>query len=350
MTLYLTRAGKYGEHEDTFLEEGFISICWQGDAGDGFQSHDLTNIDREKLREVLEICYPDASIGRRRNWLGQIIIPALTMQRSDFVVMPFKNKPAVAIGKVISDYEYHPKALEPHKHQRKIEWLKTIQRHNFKQDLLYSFGAFMTFCKIERNNAEQRIEDILEKGKDSSIFNDPLSTNTLEDNTATDASGIANLGEIASDQLTQFIETNFKGDTLEILVEEIFKAQGYFTYRSPRGADKGVDVLAAKGALGFESPKICIQVKSGGEVSRPVINELQGTMQTVGADYGLIVSWDGFKNTIEKEERQNRFFNIRLWNSQDLVNQIQQHYDQFSDELKADLPLKRLWVLTDPKE
>ena len=32
-----------------------------------------------------------------------------------------------------------------------------MPRSNFSQDLLYSFGAFMTICRITRTNAEARI-------------------------------------------------------------------------------------------------------------------------------------------------------------------------------------------------
>lgn len=341
MTLWLTRAGKYGEHEDKFLESGFISICWEG----AFQKSDLTNLSRSKLKDVIEASYPDESKSKLSNWLGQIAIPAISMQIDDLVAMPLKSNPAIAIGKVVSNYIYCLDQPAPYKHQRKIQWLKTdIPRQRFKQDLLYSFGAFMTFCEIMRNNAEQRVQGVLETGYDTNIYSNVVSKGSID--IAASAEGTTvDLAQTSEDQLFQFIETNFKGDRLEILVEEIFKAQGYFTYRSPKGADKGVDVLAAKGSLGFESPKICIQVKSGGEVPRQIINELQGTMQSVGADYGLLVSWDGFKGTVDKDERQSRFFNIRLWNSRDLLNQIQKNYDNFSDVIKADLPLKRLWVL-----
>jgi restriction system protein len=78
------------------------------------------------------------------------------MKPGDLVVMPLKKKPAVAIGEVQGDYQFDRKAEGPFRHSRKVKWIKTILRTNLDRDLLYSFGAFMTFCQIERNNAEER--------------------------------------------------------------------------------------------------------------------------------------------------------------------------------------------------
>jgi type I restriction enzyme M protein len=48
---------------------------------------------------------------------------------------------------------------------------------------------------------------------------------------------------------------------------------------SPEGTDKGIDILAAPGSLGFGHPRICVQVKSGTEqVDRPTLDQLLGAM------------------------------------------------------------------------
>ena len=81
------------------------------------------------------------------------------------------------------------------------------------------------------------------------------------------------------------------------------------------GPDGGVDILAGKGPLGFDSPRICVQVKSGHQVSGVnVLRELQGVMQTFKADHGPLVSWGGFARPAEQEARAMHF-NIRLWGS-----------------------------------
>jgi restriction system protein len=56
------------------------------------------------------------------------------------------------------------------------------------------------------------------------------------------------------------------------------------------------------------------------------------------------VCWGGFKSSVMQEARQS-FFTIRLWDSGDLQGMILRNHDRFPDELKAELPLKRIWAL-----
>ena len=66
-------------------------------------------------------------------------------------------------------------------------------------------------------------------------------------------------------------------------MEAIPKAQGYTTYRSPEGADGGADILAGAGHLG--------------------------------------------------------------WTQKELLEQLFAHYDHLDEDLKAELPLKRVWMV-----
>jgi len=149
----------------------------------------------------------------------------------------------------------------------------------------------------------------------------------------------------AADEINRHIIAKYKGDALERLVAAILEAQGYTVYQSPKGADKGVDLLAAPGPLGFGEPCICVQVKSQQDpVDRPTLDQLIGTMSNVGAQRGLLVSWSGFKSSVHKEEAQ-QFFRVRLWDSSDLLEHLFTHYDTLDDDLKAEIPLKRIWTL-----
>ena len=54
---------------------------------------------------------------------------------------------------------------------------------------------------------------------------------------------------------------------------------------SPPGADGGVDILAGKGPLGFDPPRLVVQVKSqDAPVDVGVLRELQGVMHQFNAD------------------------------------------------------------------
>jgi len=88
-----------------------------------------------------------------------------------------------------------------------------------------------------------------------------------------------------------------------------------------------------------------VQVKSGNDpVDVKVLRELQGVMKNFGAESGLLVSWGGFKPTVISEGRR-LFFEIRLWDSGNLIEAVLNHYDELPAELQAELPLKRVWAL-----
>jgi restriction system protein len=68
-------------------------------------------------------------------------------------------------------------------------------------------------------------------------------------------------------------------------------------------------------------------------------------MQNVQAEQGLLVSWGGFKGSVDKEI-PTQFFRVRLWDQQELISQLMQHYDNLDESIKAELPLKRIWALS----
>jgi restriction system protein len=69
----------------------------------------------------------------------------------------------------------------------------------------------------------------------------------------------------------------------------------------------------------------------------------------VRAEHGLLVSWGGFTNPAQQEAR-DAFFSIRLWDQGALLEEIFKYYEHFYDELKAELPLKRMWGLVIEEE
>ena len=133
-------------------------------------------------------------------------------------------------------------------------------------------------------------------------------------------------------------------------MEAILKAQGYTTYRSPEGADGGVDILAGTGALGFGEPRLCVEVKSGETpIDRPTVDKLLGAVTKFGAQEGLFVSWSGFKTNVQKEMAPS-FFKIRLWTQKELLEALFANYDRLDADIKAELPLKQVWMVAAQEE
>ena len=105
--------------------------------------------------------------------------------------------------------------------------------------------------------------------------------------------------------------------------------------------------MAGKGALGFDQPRLVVQVKSqDAPVDVSVLRELQGVMRQYSAGQGLLVAWGGVTRALAKEA-QRLFFEIRIWDSGEIVSALQQSYEHLPEEVRADLPLKRIWVLSE---
>ena len=341
MALWMVRTGKHGQYENKFLEDNRLYLTWEG------LSNDLSTLHKkEDLYNLLKEIYPQFSTGRLSNYTGQIWTFVKRIKPGDWVVVPSKHKPAIHIAEVTGTYQHDSNAADPYYHWLTVKWVaKDLPRSIFAQDLLYSFGAFMTVCAIKRNDAEARVKAMAANGwKGGALPLTPLTTE-VEDG---DEGELTDIEQFADDQIAKYILQQYKGHDLERLVEAVLQAQGYTTYHSPTGPDKGIDILAAPGAMGFDSPKLCVQVKSSETpVDLPTLNQLIGSMQNVGANYGLLVSWGGFKSSIEKEKPAH-FFRVRLWDQQDLIQQIQKHYWDLDEDIRTELPLKQIWTLSYP--
>ena len=95
----------------------------------------------------------------------------------------------------------------------------------------------------------------------------------------------------------------------------------------------------------MESPRLCVQVKSGdSQVDVKVVRELQGVMTKVDSDQALLVAWGGLTKPAEQEE-PDQFFRLRIWTADDVIGAATGAYDRLPEDLQAELPLKRIWTL-----
>ena len=39
----------------------------------------------------------------------------------------------------------------------------------------------------------------------------------------------------------------------------------------------------------------------------------------------------------------------RIWDQKDIIEQLLKYYDKLDDDIKADLPLKRIWTIANPE-
>ena len=215
--IWLVRAGRNGEQEAAALEHSVVAIGWD-------ELGDLSTVkDKERLLELFEETYPNSKPKAIENKANQVWKFRSEIKVGDIVVLPLKQEPAIAVGVVKSAYMYKTDLSSEVSHMRKIEWItKDMPRTRLDQDLLYSLGAFLTVCRIQRNEAEVRI---------------PATVNAF-------LSGTATLGKITSsvdakeenvdletlgrDQIRVAMERGFAGHRLQDLITSIQSLQGLF--------------------------------------------------------------------------------------------------------------------------
>jgi len=335
MSLWVVRAGKHGEQEETAVKENLVCHGWN-------ELPDYSYCQtKDELRALYTKTYPHETEKHAAVGLGQVWRFAHEIQKGDLVALPLKTAFAFAFGRVTGDYQY--KRVAPNvMHIRKVEWIKTVPRSAFPEQILFSMNSALTIFKVWRNDAENQVNKILGL-TDAALEVATTSVEQAAESVADDAK--VDLEESAQYEILKFIQARFKGHDLARLIDAILRAQGYKTKMSPPGPDGGIDILAGSGPLGLDQPRLCVQVKSGGgKEGQKTLNELRGVMSKCASEQGLLVSWGGFTGPLTTDAR-NDSFKVRLWDQGDVVDAVLQNYDRLGDEIKAELSLKKIWIL-----
>lgn len=338
--VFVVRAGGAGEDEEFVLENDLAVI--------GFNDYPSF----EKAAEYADVfaiiskASPDMKPRAKGNHAGQLWAFAIDMKVGDIVVLPRKQTDQIALGVVSGPYKYRQIAGEP-RHTRPVKWIRPdVPRTVFEQDLLFSFGAFLTVCNIKRNDAVRRVKAVLAGEKDPGwvVEGKSAEKGAVQPPEGSEGSDV-DLATLAHDQILKRIEARFQKHDLARLVDAVLRADDWHTRLSPPGPDGGVDILAGRGPLGLDRPRLCVQVKSQGTPADvTVYRTLQGSMQSFKADQGLLVCWGGFNKAVLTESRQGHF-TVRLWDSRELVEAIYRSFGKLPEEIQAELPLKQVWML-----
>jgi restriction system protein len=159
MTIWLVRAGSQGEQEAGALRYNVATIGWNNIPS-------MSDVhSKEQLMQMYKNSHPNATKRHTVNVVGQIWNFANQIKIGDVVVLPLKSRRVMVLGEVQGRYEY--RELAPTiRHIIPVKWLKIVPRRQLDQDLLYSLGSLMTVCRIERNDAEDKIKHLIENVDD----------------------------------------------------------------------------------------------------------------------------------------------------------------------------------------
>jgi len=284
----------------------------------------------EEIKNKVKGAYPHYSQGKLSISGGQIIRFRLEFKKGDYVITYNPEERIYMIGEITGDYEYNTKLIEYH-HIRKVKWLGKIERDGLSTKTKNSLGAISTIFKVPEESREE-ILDLLEgkSGEERSDENEEDEMDIIKE----DLIGKAN--EFIKDRILKL-----DWEEVQELVAGLLRAMGYKTMVSPRGPDRGRDIIASPDGLGLEDPRIVVEVKHRvGQVgSKEIRSFLGGLRQGIK---GLYVSTGGFSKDAKYEaERSN--IPITLIDLDMLVDLIIQYYDSFDIETQAFLPLMKIY-------
>ncbi|MET8204280.1 restriction endonuclease [Micromonospora taraxaci] len=349
---WVIRSGRHGERDQWALVNGFSGGGWR-------EVPDLSPCaSREDVAKVVEATWPGASVGKRHNFTGQLWALRSRIRPKDLLVMPLKTTKQIAFGRVTGGYHYRADEGEAdRRHVVTVDWQRIdLPRAAVKQDLLFTLGSAMSIFAPSKNNATARLEHLLTYGTDPG--NAALSGTTPKTAATSQASDTAaqtdvdepelaaDIEQVALDQITARIAEEFAGHDLATLVTAILTAEGFHCTLAPPGPDGGIDITAGRGPLGLDSPRLLAQVKSGSQIGSPIVAQLHGVMTTHGAEQGLLVAWGGLTKPA-RDTLKNQHLRVRVWEAADVVDAVLRTYDRLPEEIRAQVPLRRVWMLSD---
>lgn len=315
--------GVHTKNEALFLRDSVIAIGW-GEMGDLSMLPD----DREAFKARYLETYSDKNKQSAATNGGMIYRFVWEMSAGDCVVFYSRSDRKVNIGSVEGGYEYAP-GQKDYPNQRKIKWVKHIDRTAFSQGSMYELGAAMTVFTV-KNYADEFIGALDGSFKPFTSENEEdeesvlVYTEAIEDNT--------------KDFILRELSRNLKGYPLEGFAKGLLEAMGYRAELSPQGGDRGIDITAYKDEL---PPRILVQVKSrDGQVRESTIQSLRGAMRE--GDYGLFITLSTFTKNAQKYLDATPI--IRGIDGAQFAELVMRYYDRLDDKWRRFVPPKRVYI------
>ncbi len=310
-----------------FIKNNCIALGW-----DKIQE-DLTHKNKQYIHNLLSKNYPnrETAINIWTTYFEKFIHKIAI---GDLVLTYNPEDRTYLLGKITGDYQY----LRSHKtyfldqywsHLRPIKWeTNAISRDSLSQATKNSLGTSLTLSEIQAEQAEEILSVLNKAELDPSPVPEDKEENSRE---------IEESFERLKDRIMQL-----DADQMEELLKQILIAMGYIAGRTPKGADRSLDVFASKDGLGLEEPRIFVEVKHRkGKMSSKEIRQFLGSRK--GSDKCLYVSTGGFTKDAHYEAERSHI-PLTLVDIDRLALIIERYYDNFSAEGRALLPLKKTYL------
>ena len=319
----MVRAGEAGRLIEEFAK-GYVAVGWD-------ELGDLSSIsDKDSFRKQYLKKYPNSRKGAIANDIAMIFKFRSIISIGDDVISYDTVKREYLIGKITGDYKYKPGVVGDYPQTRKVNWLSRVSRDDILTSSRNSLGSTLTLFSINEDVWADIQSTLSGKKSQDSI-------ELIEEK----ESGLEAIRKDVKENSHEFIKDKIlelSPDEMEALTAAILRGMGYRTRISPRGPDRGVDVMASPDGLGLEEPRIKAEVKHRPKTSMGSheIRSFLGGLRE--GDKAIYVSTGGFTKEAKYEaDRSN--VPLTLINLDDLAKLIVEHYENFDLEGRALIPL-----------
>ncbi len=237
---WMVRSGKGGARVDEFIGKRVIAIGWS-DVGT-----DLTGMSQEAIYDLLMKVYPHYHISAAANAASMLYRLTTIMAKGDTVITYDSERRLYHIGHVTGEYRYQPKLLDRLPHTRSVSWEREVSRDVLANATRNTLGSTLTLFRVP----DEALADLLLDNRQSAtrVAEGPV-------NSASDLESVDDTAE-RSLELIKDMVLGLDDEDMQELLASLLRAMGYKAHVSPKGPDRGVDVIASRDGLGLELPRI----------------------------------------------------------------------------------------------
>ncbi|MBU2887472.1 restriction endonuclease [Gilvimarinus agarilyticus] len=324
----MIRAGRGGTYIEDFEAKGYAAIGWS-------KLGDLTQYKtNDALKEAYLREFSQAKPQAMANAVAIIVKFRDQIQKDDTIISYDTETRQYLVGEDQGQYLFKPDEVGDYPQLRVVNWQGRVDRDALSQSAKNLLGSVLTLFSVSDDVIAEMRSALAGKPRKVEVPEEALeesgSFEILKDEV------VGKSHELIKDKLASLLP-----EEMEEMVAAILRAMGYKAKVSPKGPDRGVDVIASPDGLGLTQPRIKAEVKHrDGSMGAPAIRGFIGTLRE--GDSGLFISSGGFTREA-RYEADRCTFPLTLVDMDDLSDLIVAHYEKFDLEGRALLPLIRVF-------
>lgn len=324
----MVRAGEGGYLIPDFERCSCVAIGWPA-AGDFTDVRTLP-----QMRTRIDAAYPEGKPASRAISASTALKFRIAMKPGDRVVSYDPRVREYLFGTIDGEYQFSPGNIPDYNHIRSVRWNGRVSRDALSPSSRNSLGSLVTIFQPGDEVLRELEQTVAGRNSQQSAV---VATPQKEE--------LEVFRRDVADRAHEFIKDlilALSPDEMEEITASLLRAMGFKARVTPKGADRGRDVVASRDGLGLESPRIVAEVKHRPReaMGAPNVRSFLGGLRE--GDRGLYVSTGGFSREARYEgERSN--IPVALVDLDEFALLLVEHYERFDSDGKALVPLVKIY-------